>query len=250
MLIIENPYFNLFVTIISVLANLVTIISVFKNPSQNNYYYENISINNNSIFNNTYIDRENISINSNSTFNNTYIDSENKKTRDNIIYWIFIFLILLIFVYNMKVLSDFSFTQTGSFFPNIRINISNFLTILLVGVNNSIFIVSILIIIFYISRFIILIKLKEYYKSLLFIFFVISFMILSYNIYCFKVTNSEFITSAVPLLLFVYLIALYCMYIYFFINKNYNPELIKHKIYIYFFYFLNLLSILINLKFL
>lgn len=233
MLIIENPYFNLFVTIISVLANIVNIIGAFKNSSQNNYYYEN-----------------NISINSNSSFNDTFIDSENKKTRDKIIYWIFIFLILIIFVYNMKVLSDFRFTQTGSFFSNIYINISNFLTILLVGVNNSIFIISILIIIFYISRIVILIKLKNYSLLFLFIIIVVSFMKLSSNIYYFEVNDDNFIISTVvPLLLCVYLIALYCMYIYFFINKNYNPELIKHKMYIYFFYFLNLLSILINFIF-
>lgn len=235
MLIIESLIFNLIVTIISILANLATIISVFKNPSQNNYYYEDNSIN---------------IINTSSKFQNTYIESENKKTKDKIIYWIFVFLIFLIFAYNMKVLLNFSFTQTGSFTSNLWINLNNFVTILLDGLNKSIFIISILIIIFYISRFIILIKLKEYYKSFLFIFFVISFMILSYNIYCFKVTNSEFITSAVPLFLWLYLIALYCMYIYFFINKNYNPKLIRDKIYLSFFYFINFLSLLINFIFL
>ena len=138
-----------------------------------------------------------------------------------------------------------------------------FISILTI-VNNSIFSMTLLIILFFFSSNIIFIVSKNFKLLSIHSIIMLSFIYLAYNIKKFNISmikitsvnNSiiinpilEELIKFIPILLAIYLICIYWGYIEQFIKKEYNLNLIKDKIKIYRFYFLCLLSIVINLIF-
>ena len=138
-----------------------------------------------------------------------------------------------------------------------------FISILTI-VNNSIFSMTLLIILFFISSNIIFIVSKNFKLLSIHSIIMLSFIYLAYNIKKFNISmikitsvnNSiiinhilEELVKFIPILLAIYLICIYWGYIEQFIKKEYNLNLIKDKLKIYRFYFLCLLSIVINIIF-
>ena len=138
-----------------------------------------------------------------------------------------------------------------------------FISILTI-VNNSIFSMTLLIILFFISSNIIFIVSKNFKLLSIYSIIMLSFIYLAYNIKKFNISmikitslnNSiiinhilEELVKFIPILLAIYLICIYWGYIEQFIKKEYNLNLIKDKLKIYRFYFLCLLSIVINIIF-
>lgn len=251
---IENQTFNFFITIISLLANIFTIISFFKNSNQTSNYF----IQQNQVNINNYNTPQNI---------NKYVSSQNKQTINNIISYFFLIIIIIIITYNLYI------EIHNIMEPNNILTKSTTMNTILIStltiVNNSIFSVTLLIILFFLSSNIIFAISKNY--KLLSIHFIImsSLICLAFNIIKFdkikfniskiKITNVsnsmiinyilEILVKISPVLLAIYLICIYWGYIEQFIKKDYNLNLIKDKIKISSFYFLCLLSIVINLIF-
>lgn len=82
---IENQTFNLFITIISSLANIITITSFFKNSNQTSNYF----IQQNQVNINNYNTPQSI---------NNYVYSQNKQTINKIISYFFHIIFIIIFI--------------------------------------------------------------------------------------------------------------------------------------------------------
>ena len=253
---IENQIFNFIITFTSLLANIFTIINGLKNQNQ----YTNNFIQTNTI---------NININNNSNYNNDYIYQQNKETKNKLISYFFLIIMTIIFIYNLYIeIQKFKFIQTGDFTNNISTNFNNLFINLLNVCNNSIFLITCLIIMFFSGSIIIFIFSKNYKLLTIHIIILLSFIWLAYNIYNFNINNiklptnysnsiyinsiSEILKNSiflVPTLLSLYLIYIYWIYIEYFIKKDYNLNLIKNKIKICIFYFTCFLSIIFNILF-
>lgn len=154
--------------------------------------------------------------------------------------------------------------ETNGILTKFATAMNNIFISILTVVNNSIFSMTLLIILFFISSNIIFIVSKNFKLLSIHSIIMLSFIYLAYNIKKFnvsmiKITNVnnsiiinhilEELVKFIPILLAIYLICIYWGYIEQFIKKEYNLNLIKDKIKIYRFYFLCLLSIVINLIF-
>lgn len=251
---IENLSFNLIIGIISFLANIFSILSYFKNSNEiTNYYIKNSQINIEKDYNQSYID-------------NYYIHQQNKETKNKIISYIFIGLLMIILIFNIFIkLQNFKFIQTGNLFDNLNYNINSLVIIFLNIINNSIFLIICLIILFFFNSIIVFLISKKFLLLSIHIIILLSFGYLAYNIFNFNIDlpieknnipSEDFfigiqkkITEFTPFILFLYLVYIYWEYIQNFILKDYNMNLTKDKIKIYIFYLLCLLSIIINILF-
>lgn len=178
---------------------------------------------------------------------------------------------MIIFIYTSYIsyneYTNSKFIQTGSIFNNISTIMNNFIIILLNICNKSIFLITCLIIIFFISSIVIFLISKKYILLSIHIIIILSFIYLAFNILNFNIDNINLliekkyiptkdfsdtlknITRLIPFTLLIYLTYIYWEYIYLFINKNYNLNLTKDKIRKSIFYTLCFLSIFINLIF-
>lgn len=251
---IENQIFNFIITFTSLLANIFSIISYFKNSNQiTNYFTQNNQININKYYNQQYNTQD-------------YIYLQNKETKNKLISYFFLGLLIIIFIFNFYIGSlNFKFIQTGNLLDNLYYNTNNFIIILLNICNKSIFLIICLIILFFLSSIIIFLISKKYLLLNIHITILLSFGYLAYNIFNFNINlptkknnipPESFFTGILknmtwitPIILCIYLICIYWGYIQNFILKDYNINLTKDKIKIYSFYLLCLSSIIINILF-
>lgn len=247
---IENQTFNFTITIVSLLANIFTIISFFKNSNQTSNYF----IQQNQVNINNYNTSQSI---------NNYVYSQNKQTINKIISYFFHIIFIIIFIYNSYI-EIHNIMKPNGILTKFATTMNTIFISILTVVNNSIFSMTLLIILFFFSSNIIFIVSKNFKLLSIHSIIMLSFIYLAYNIKKFNISmikitsvnNSiiinhilEELIKFIPILLAIYLICIYWGYIEQFIKKEYNLNLIKDKIKIYRFYFLCLLSIVINLIF-
>ena len=239
---IENQTFNLFITIISSLANIITITSFFKNSNQTSNYF----IQQNQVNINNYNTPQSI---------NNYVYSQNKQTINKIISYFFHIIFIIIFIYNFYI-EIHNIMETNGILTKFATTMNTIFISILTIVNNSIFSMTLLIILFFVSKNF---KLLSIHSIIMLSFIYLAYNIKKFNISMIKITSMnnsiiinhilEELVKFIPILLAIYLICIYWGYIEQFIKKEYNLNLIKDKLKIYRFYFLCLLSIVINIIF-
>ena len=129
---IENQTFNLFITIISSLANIITITSFFKNSNQTSNYF----IQQNQVNINNYNTPQSI---------NNYVYSQNKQTINKIISYFFHIIFIIIFIYNFYI-EIHNIMETNGILTKFATTMNTIFISILTIVNNSIFSMTLLII--------------------------------------------------------------------------------------------------------